>query len=376
MEWLNSQAGCPVTEVEREWLESGMGWLAKEFGWDRLCTAQVVLPTSEFFPDRFTGKPEDVRAMLDRVCSYMDVRSETVELDFYVDRNPVYDGRSPKRTAGLYEQRGGKHHVWIESGTIADPLALAATIAHEVGHVRLLGEGRISPDDENHEPLTDLLTVFLGLGVLTSNSVVREKYWHAGNTMGWSIGRGGYLTMLQFGYALALFAHVREEWKPTWSKELRLDVRTPFLQGARFLTETQAPTFEVKQFSIAGPTNLESTVVDEDEVQTEETSDDEPRCTYCGVVIDSELILPQLDGGESPDDAESPVNAVDRRRRKRFGVCLACRESIDENVAEADEEVEQSEHDRFMMGRILKVGCAFIVWCFVLFLVVVSCKSK
>src|SRR2546429_487799 len=83
--------------------------------------------------------------------------------------------------------------------------ALAATAAHELGHVLLLGQGRLSPDAEDHEQLTDLLTVFLGLGVFTANTRVRSASSHEGLTESFSIRRLGYLGQPQTGYALALF---------------------------------------------------------------------------------------------------------------------------------------------------------------------------
>src|SRR5207244_3098696 len=131
-----------------------------------------------------------------------------------------------------------KYRIWVDVGNLADPLALVATLAHELGHVLLLGQARISTQEEDHEPLTDLLTVFLGLGIFTANSVLQEKYWHAGAVSGWQIGRRGYLHMPEFGYALALFAWAREEADPPWSNELRADVHSAFVAGSRFLAET------------------------------------------------------------------------------------------------------------------------------------------
>jgi hypothetical protein len=110
-------------------------------------------------------------------------------------------------------------------------------MAHELGHVHLLGHGRLTPDAEDHEPLTDLLTVFLGLGVFTANAVIREQYWDAGGWAGWKMGRRGYLGMPVYGYALALFARTRGEDGSAWSGELRPDVRSAFRQAGRFLAE-------------------------------------------------------------------------------------------------------------------------------------------
>jgi hypothetical protein len=95
--------------------------------------------------------------------------------------------------------------------------------------------GRIAGDAEDHEPLTDLLTVFLGLGVITANGNVREINWTLGNYSGWRISKRGYLDMRIYGYALARFAQDRREDIRRLSRELRLDVRTSFKQAIRFL---------------------------------------------------------------------------------------------------------------------------------------------
>lgn len=236
-EWFRSKPVCPVDPATRAWIDARWTWLEGQFGLDRLRTGCVVLPHAKFFPDPFRGTEEDARQMLNRICGYMDIDPATVELSLYEDRNPVYEGNFRQGTAGLYHSEQDQFRIWVEVKNLDDPLALAATLAHELGHVHLLGHGRISDEVEDHEPLTDLLTVYLGLGVLTANSVIRENYWHAGAISGWNMGRQGYLGMPIYGYALARFARARDEGKPPWASELRLDVRTAFKQAMRFLTQ-------------------------------------------------------------------------------------------------------------------------------------------
>jgi hypothetical protein len=44
--------------------------------------------------------------------------------------------------------------VSINVALLNDPEALVATIAHELGHIHLLSDERISRDTPDHEPLT------------------------------------------------------------------------------------------------------------------------------------------------------------------------------------------------------------------------------
>jgi hypothetical protein len=180
--------------------------------------------------------------MLDRVCEYMDIDPGTVELSLYQDRNPVHEEQWRQGTAGLYHPEAGKFRVWVEVANLDDPLGLVGTMAHELGHVHLLGHGRITEEAEDHEPLTDLLTVYFGLGVFTANSVIRESYWHAGAVSGWTMGRRGYLGMPEYGYAFARFARARGEDGSDWAGELRLDVRSAFKEAMRFLADENSST--------------------------------------------------------------------------------------------------------------------------------------
>jgi len=235
--WFRSKAKCPVDPVAREWIDTRWAWLENEFGIDLLRSRPVILPNSEFFPEPYNGKEEEVPILLDRMCRYMEIDPTTVELSLYDDRNRVFVDDFQQGTAGLYHQEGDKFHICIEVNNLHDPLAIVATIAHELGHVHLLGHGRISEEEIDHEPLTDLLSVFLGMGALTANSVIRELNWNSGNWSGWSMSRMGYLRLEHFGYAFAKFARSRNETGKDWASHLRLDVRTSFKQAMRFLAE-------------------------------------------------------------------------------------------------------------------------------------------
>ena len=227
--WFRSQPKCPVDPDTRRWIDERWRWLEQQFGANRLRKTTVVLPRPEYFPDPFHGTEEDARRMLDRVCGYMDINPATIELSLYVEGQR-------QQTAGRYHAEGGKFRICIEVSNLADPLAMVATLAHELGHIQLLGHGRLSDEDEDHEPLADLLTVFFGMGIFTANSVLSEHYWNEGNASGWSMGRRGYLGMTDYGYAFARFAQSRQEDGFEWSQELRLDVRSAFQQAMQFLT--------------------------------------------------------------------------------------------------------------------------------------------
>jgi hypothetical protein len=245
--FFRSKPTCPLDADQQQWLDGRFRWLGQQLGEDAPRKCQVVLPTPDFFPDRYDGRPEDARVMLDRVARYMNVDPSCVDFTVYDQaRQPrtLGFGRA-SNAAGMYvcgeaDASGNRPRptIGIDAAQLADPMSLVATIAHELGHEILLGQGRVSRDANDHEPLTDLLTVFLGLGIFTANSTIRDRGWSSGTWTGWETKRLGYLDQRMFGYALARFAWARGETGPPWIKHVRPDVRSPLKQGLRFLAQT------------------------------------------------------------------------------------------------------------------------------------------
>jgi Pentapeptide repeats (8 copies) len=282
---------CPVSPDVQKWIEARFDWLIDQFGIERLQSINVILPTEDFFPNAYRPTPESVRMVFHRVCDYVGIDWKTIELHFYEDIG--------QRTRGLYEPTSEKHRVWIEAKMLDDPLALVGTMAHELAHMHLLGHRRVTPEAEDHEPLTDLLTVFLGMGVITANAVIRESHWHAGTWAGWSISRGGYLTMPMYGYALALFARARGEEQPPWAKSLRADVLSDFQKAQRYL--------EVVQYT----PNLSRPIppFPRNEVPNQASGEEE----------EEENVQPASASAEAEDDNKPPTNAESLLRRYKLG---------------------------------------------------------
>lgn len=238
LEWFRSKPSCPVSNEDKAWIEDRFSWLIDEFGIQQLKKTELVLPTTDFFPAEYDYTEDGIGDIMNRIAKFMEVDPSLLHLEFYEHSLPQIEGMWKHGTAVLYSESDGQFDIWLEVNTLEDPLNVVATLAHEIGHVVLLGQRRISPEEEDHEPLTDLLTVFFGLGTFSANCVVHENYWNDGQWSGWSIGRRGYLTMEMYGYAFALFALARGETSPNWLSYLRLDVRSAYKKGIRFINET------------------------------------------------------------------------------------------------------------------------------------------
>lgn len=240
MGWFSPK--CPVDAETKAWIDGAFGWLVEELGVEVLRESEVVLPTEEFFPDAFDGSRGAIRRMVDRVCGYMDVDPKLVAVEFFENDDVTRlhplagSGETRGHALGTYRmRRDGKYGISLDTAQALNPQTLVATIAHELGHVILLGEDRLDPDYADHEPMTDLVTVFYGLGVFNANSSFVFEQWTNSQYQGWQAGGAGYLSEEMFGYALALFAFLRGEEKPEWAGYLSTNVRSYFKSALKYI---------------------------------------------------------------------------------------------------------------------------------------------
>jgi hypothetical protein len=182
------------------------------------------------------------------VATQMEVSFDSIELDFYDEEANQIAGaghifleadKDNKNAAGLYYgiNDNGKYEIFLNTKQLLDPESLVATLAHEIAHIKLLGENRI---DENNEYLTDLTTVIFGLGIFNANNAF--KSFRGSNYYGWK--SQGYLSQIQWGYALALFAYMRNEVSPEWINYLIPNIKSDFLQGQQFIMDNKDLVFQ------------------------------------------------------------------------------------------------------------------------------------
>ena len=153
----------------------------------------------------------------------MDIEPKEVDLQLYSKamEDQVRRSKMPEQIGHpqyAYKKQKGKYSIRIEAAQASKAEGLVAAIAHELGHVILIGENRLDRARADHEEMADLLTVFYGIGVFTANSAValaeaRNTKYEGGPHL-----RDGYMTEEMYGYALALFVHARGESKPKWTQ--------------------------------------------------------------------------------------------------------------------------------------------------------------
>ena len=239
---------CGVDEFTREIIEQNFKWLTHTFGGDHLKSVKVLTPEYKDFPIRYDGSSKAAAQTLAIVANQMQLNPEEIELTIYeegaqeISTGGAFGNRlftkqidGEKYTGGLYwgkNEEDNKYHIGIEASKLKNPLSSVATLAHEMAHIKLLGEGRIK---ENNEPLTDLVTIVFGLGIFNANAAF--QYNSGFDQWGWS--KLGYLSQMEWGYALALFANIRGEEKPEWLSYINKNIKKDFSKNQQFLKQLE-----------------------------------------------------------------------------------------------------------------------------------------
>ena len=201
-----------------------MKWLVGEFGREVLFRP-IVIP-AEVIPRDYDGSEQAGRVLCEQIARRMDVQPERIDLAFDL----IEEGRPARGPLRITRQRSGewargeqRNRIRLAPELMADPVALVAVFAHEVGHELLLGARRVEVTRPDHEPLTDLLTVFYGLGIFTANASFEVRRHPSGR--GKQPLARGYLREDALAKAMTHYALLRGERHPVWRKQLDRAVR-------------------------------------------------------------------------------------------------------------------------------------------------------
>ena len=165
---------CPIGVEEKTWVEFRMQWLSDTLGIARMQSAPIVLPNDTFFPIEFEPTPECALVYKNIVSELMSLAPDACQLE-------VCEPEQLPSSAAHYEP-GESPTIRISSREIEDPLSLVSTLAQQLSHHILLGGNHLTTEDSDHEYVADLLTVFLGFGVFSANSTIRETNWSEGGS--------------------------------------------------------------------------------------------------------------------------------------------------------------------------------------------------
>jgi hypothetical protein len=143
--------------------------------------------------------------------------------------------------AGLFEvTKQSEVIIRYKPDQTGDPMAMIATMAHELCHYVLATIPHEPPGGwDDHEPVTDLTAVFFGFGIFLANSSFRFSQWQDSHYQGWSASRQGYLSEDALSLALALFCVYRDIDPDLASRHLSTNPRSYFRSYHQALVKRQ-----------------------------------------------------------------------------------------------------------------------------------------
>jgi len=196
---------------ERQWLTRALRTLIAKRGVQTLDAAPLVEPTNDWFPERWSTTATHGHRLAQRLLYYAGLGSLKPTLSAY---EPVEneDGTKPwdAGTAGWFAGiDNGRAHFGLHVRQFSDPEAAAGVLAHEVAHAWRTHHHLCVDDREEEELLTDITTIVLGFGILSTNNTDRYRSSGTWSVTSWSFSSAGYLPAQAMAYGLALWCAAR-----------------------------------------------------------------------------------------------------------------------------------------------------------------------
>jgi len=205
-----------------------------------------VQPTDRLFPQRGLQGHELVAAVFEVVkreagLERWTCRLEAQEADPDARVGELVVVKGIGGTAGTFSWPEGGPVITYNPKLEENPVALVATLAHELAHflTRTFSE-QLPAGPAVYEHATDVGTVFLGCGLFAANSRFEFSQYSATFSKGWQSQRRGYLTEPQILYALAIFCALREVPETELLPYLKSHMRGSYKQARREVDERAA----------------------------------------------------------------------------------------------------------------------------------------
>jgi hypothetical protein len=205
-----------IEKVDEDWILDCWAWLGRHLGpvtgadhpdlvpLDRSIIPIKPLPTQ--------GLPE---LQIDALTTLWGMADWPIELiaqrpSRELPQSVVFAEMSSGGALGTYLQHQNAARITYDPKLAAQPLQLAATLAHELAHYRLSAIAAPPPGGwDMNEFATDLTVAYLGMGLFAANAARSFEAFTDFDRQGWKAERAGYLTENEWTFALAVFTHQR-----------------------------------------------------------------------------------------------------------------------------------------------------------------------
>ncbi|MHB1292408.1 MAG: hypothetical protein ACYCY5_09510 [Sulfuricella sp.] len=236
-----------LDEDSTEWLFNAYAWALRNLGSEVFHEGVIlVTPTDRHFPDQsLDTTKERVAAAFVRVRAYAGMQDWPCELTALTsDMNPApplaIPSATPKGPPGAVSIKEVRPSIPIafDPGMIRKPHVLIAAFAQQLGyHLGKAIEEGAPGGEELRGPASDLLAVFMGFGLFMANSALTVS---RGGCSGCStsVQTLGYLTEVEFVYALAIFCVLKNIQNSEVELHLKKTLRPFFRKAVKEIKKT------------------------------------------------------------------------------------------------------------------------------------------
>lgn len=156
-------------KLTQEWVNQKIGHLYFSLKNEMEKTRSPFFPSRDFY-NEWSDNDFSLAVMAQKILFYLD---EPVGNFIVAFHNGLGD------TPGVFTvTEEGQEVIFVNDKYIQDPYAVGAVLAHEIMHLYLMSRKHIVLEDANeNELLTDLGTIYLGLGILVINGMSYKSNW-------------------------------------------------------------------------------------------------------------------------------------------------------------------------------------------------------
>lgn len=198
----------PVDPDEFEWLVACFAWLHRHLG--------GLKGDTGFSPVLVLSDTPEIRDAASASALFEGVKRLAGLSEWHCvleQGNPPQDALpashlgaySTRHALGTFSVEGNSPVIRYDPELLRNPEALAATFAHELGHLLIHSLGMPPGGEELEEHATDCAAVYMGFGVFLANSARQFSQFQDGLVGGWSSSWSGYLSERALVTATALF---------------------------------------------------------------------------------------------------------------------------------------------------------------------------
>ena len=239
----------PVLDEESvQWLFELYHWSLKNFYADIFFRqTELIVPSNQFFPGSANNSTEMAQLIFDKVREYAGLKHWPCRL--IAEQSCSTQAPRIAVSGALRDMSGTEPEFVLEEQrlTIAyDPLqvnnpeAIIASFAHTLAHYL----GSMAPDkppgaEENWPQATEVLAVFLGFGLMFSNSAFVYRNVACGSCQPQTVNRQAWLSQYDITYALAIFAVLKEIPPGQVTTHLKKSLRSFFKKAYKDVKKRQ-----------------------------------------------------------------------------------------------------------------------------------------